>query len=87
MDELWSFVADKGNEQWVWLALDVETRETVGCHIGDRRSISQSPLVVITCRLLAVHTVLQRFLGVLSGGIAKQTTSSCRQGNGIDQLH
>ena len=21
MDELWSFVDDKGNEQWVWLAL------------------------------------------------------------------
>ncbi len=35
MDELWSFVNDKGNEQWVWLALDVETREIVGCHIGD----------------------------------------------------
>ena len=27
MDELWSFVDDKDNEQWVWLALDVVTRE------------------------------------------------------------
>ncbi|XGW00689.1 MAG: IS1 family transposase [Leptolyngbya sp. BL-A-14] len=36
MDELWSFVDDKGKEQWVWLALDVRTREIVGCHIGDR---------------------------------------------------
>jgi insertion element IS1 protein InsB len=27
MDELWSFVDDKGNEQWVWLALDVQTRD------------------------------------------------------------
>jgi IS1 family transposase len=26
----------KGNKQWVWLALDVMTREIVGCHIGDR---------------------------------------------------
>jgi insertion element IS1 protein InsB len=34
MDELGSFVDDKGNEQWVWLALDVETREIVGCYIG-----------------------------------------------------
>jgi len=31
MDELWSFVDDKGNKQWVWLALDVATREIVGC--------------------------------------------------------
>ena len=36
IDELWSFVDDKGNKQWVWLALDVQTREIVGCHIGDR---------------------------------------------------
>jgi IS1 family transposase len=36
LDELWSFVDDKGNEQWVWLAIDVETREIVGCYIGDR---------------------------------------------------
>ncbi|MEG4218926.1 IS1 family transposase [Microcoleus sp. Pol14C4] len=36
MDELWSFVDDKGNKQWVWLAQDVTTREIVGCYIGDR---------------------------------------------------
>ena len=40
MDELWSFVDDKGNKQWVWLALDVITREIVGCHIGDRSGAS-----------------------------------------------
>lgn len=40
MDELWSFVDDKGNKQWVWLALDVVTREIVGCHIGDRSADS-----------------------------------------------
>jgi len=36
MDELWSFVDDKDNEQWVWLALDTATREIVGCYVGDR---------------------------------------------------
>jgi len=40
MDELWSFVDNKGNKQWVWLALDVQTREIVGCHIGDRSADS-----------------------------------------------
>jgi IS1 family transposase len=40
MDELWSFVDDKGNKQWVWLALDVVTREIVGCQIGDRSADS-----------------------------------------------
>ena len=36
MDELWSFVDDKGNKQWVWLAMDADSREVIGCHIGDR---------------------------------------------------
>ncbi len=35
-DELWSFVGDKGNKQWVWLAMDRATREIVGCHVGAR---------------------------------------------------
>ena len=35
-DEAWSFVEDKGNKQWIWLAIDVTTREIVGVYIGDR---------------------------------------------------
>ena len=35
-DELWSFVDHKGNQQWVWLAQDVDTREIVGVYIGNR---------------------------------------------------
>ena len=31
-----SFVGNKSNKQWIWLALDVETHEIVGVHIGDR---------------------------------------------------
>jgi IS1 family transposase len=35
-DELWSFVDHKGNKQWVWLALDADTREIVGVDIDAR---------------------------------------------------
>jgi IS1 family transposase len=35
-DEMWSFVLHKGNKVWIWLALDVETREIVGVAFGDR---------------------------------------------------
>ena len=38
MDELWSFVDHKGNKQWVWLAIDADTREVIGCYIGGKRS-------------------------------------------------
>lgn len=40
MDELWSFVDHKGNKQWVWLAMDADTREIIGCHIGERSRAS-----------------------------------------------
>jgi insertion element IS1 protein InsB len=35
-DEAWSFVGNKGNKQWTWLAINRDTREIVGVHIGDR---------------------------------------------------
>jgi IS1 family transposase len=40
MDELWSLVNDKGHKQWVWVAIDADTREIIGCHIGDRSRAS-----------------------------------------------
>lgn len=58
MDELWSFVDDQGNKQWLWLALDVRTREIVGCHIGDRSKASawglwqSMPAVYRQCAML-----------------------------------
>jgi insertion element IS1 protein InsB len=33
---MWSFVGKKGNKQWIWLALDAQTKEVVGVHVGDR---------------------------------------------------
>jgi IS1 family transposase len=33
-DQLWSFLDNKGNKQWVWLALDANTREIMGVYIG-----------------------------------------------------
>jgi insertion element IS1 protein InsB len=44
LDELWSFVAVKTCKQWVWLALDTETREIVGVYIGNRSAESAQKL-------------------------------------------
>lgn len=32
---MWSFVSHKNNKQWIWLALDVKTRENVVVYVGD----------------------------------------------------
>ena len=33
---MWSFVGLKHNKQWIWLALDSDSREIVGMHVGSR---------------------------------------------------
>ena len=35
-DEMWSFCGNKKNKQWIWLALDRDTREIVGVYVGSR---------------------------------------------------
>lgn len=37
-DELWSYVQNKLQQQWVWLAINKATREIVGLHIGGRET-------------------------------------------------
>jgi IS1 family transposase len=44
MDELWSFVDNKGNKQWVWVAINADTREIIGCPIGERSRVSAMAL-------------------------------------------
>jgi IS1 family transposase len=33
---MWSFVGNKKNKQWVWLALDQASQEIVGVYVGTR---------------------------------------------------
>lgn len=33
---MWSFVGNKDNKLWIWLAIDLESREIVGLYIGSR---------------------------------------------------
>ena len=44
LDELWSFVGRKANQQWIWIALERQTRRIVGFAVGDRSAA--------TCRKL-----------------------------------
>ena len=35
-DEMSSFVHQKANKQWIWIAMDDETRQVLAFHVGDR---------------------------------------------------
>ena len=36
LDEMWSFVGNKRCKQWIWLAMDAESRAIVGVYVGSR---------------------------------------------------
>ena len=44
LDELWSFVGNKNQKRWLWIALNRRTRQVVAFVIGDRSAL--------TCRKL-----------------------------------
>jgi insertion element IS1 protein InsB len=54
LDEIWSFVRKKVNQQWVWFALCRKTRQIVAFVIGDRGEL--------TCRKLwcAIPAIYRR---------------------------
>lgn len=73
-DELWSFVDSKQNKQWVWLAMDRETREIIGVHIGDRSAfLSKTIMEFSTSYISTMRCLLYRFLGGLCLYFSKQT--------------
>ena len=43
-DERWSFVAQKANKQWVWIAMDKQPRQIIAFHVGDRSHESAKQL-------------------------------------------
>ena len=36
MTEMWSFVDSKKNEVYIWLAIDRNSGQIIGCFLGDR---------------------------------------------------
>ena len=43
-DELWSFVGHKGEQCWVWAALDADSRQVVALVAGDRSAATAQAL-------------------------------------------
>ena len=52
-DEQWSFVGKKAHQAWLWVALDVDTRQVIAMHIGSREDIEAKRLWLQQAPLLA----------------------------------
>ncbi|PSP29052.1 MAG: hypothetical protein BRC59_10140 [Cyanobacteria bacterium SW_4_48_29] len=64
LDELWSFVGCKENKQWLWLAMDVDTREIVGVYLGDRTVESLESTELNPDTFPDLKTAQRAFLGI-----------------------
>jgi len=45
VDEMWSYVRNKKNQQWLWLVMDSKTRQILAFHVGDRSKSSGEALM------------------------------------------
>lgn len=43
-DELWSFVQNKGNKQWIWLVIEKPSKQIIAVQIGDHSEASARKL-------------------------------------------
>jgi insertion element IS1 protein InsB len=43
-DEMSSFIQKKANKQWIWMAMDAQSRQVIAFHIGDRSRQSAKKL-------------------------------------------
>ncbi len=44
-DEMWSYVGNKKNQQWLWLVMHSKSRQIVAFHVGDRSKASGQALM------------------------------------------
>ncbi len=60
IDELWSFVGNKKNDQWLWIVMHAETRQILAFHVGNRTKASGEALMAkLPIDLKKKHTFIQ----------------------------
>ena len=87
-DEMWSFVGNKDNKQWIWLGIDASTKEIVVGYIGKRDQAgaqglwdSLPPVPESMCRKL------YRLLECLGHSFSSKKIQGSRKGDWSDKLY
>jgi len=91
-DEMWSFVTKKANKQWVWIAMDKQTRQIIAFHVGDRSHESAKQL---WANLPAVYREQATFYtdqyavytGIIPAAQHKAITKHARKTNHIERFN
>lgn len=91
-DEMCSFVGKRTNKQWIWMAVDMRTRQIMAFHVGDRRRKSAAQLwakVPGTYRVQATFSTdrYEVYTGVIPTAQQKAMTKLARKTNHIERFN
>jgi len=70
VDEMLSFVSEKANKQWIWIAMDRGSRQIIAFHVGDRSRVSAQALWKLIPQHYRKHAMFytdgwQAYVGVI----------------------
>ena len=82
MDELWSFVQNKAQECWLWIALCRRTRQIVGWTLGDRSLQSACDLRATLPKGYRGRATRSDFWEAYATAFPKHTHRGCGKGDG-----
>src|SRR5215467_10361313 len=91
-DEMWSFVAKKANKQWVWIAMDTQTRQIIAFHVGDRSHESAQQLwanlpAVYREQAMCYTDQYAVYTGIIPAAQHKAITKHARKTNHIERFN
>jgi insertion element IS1 protein InsB len=91
-DEMSSFVGKKAHKQWIWIAMDTQTRQVVAFHVGDRRRKSAEQLwanIPAAYREQAMFYTdrYQAYTGVIPATQHKAITKLARKTNHVERFN
>jgi IS1 family transposase len=91
-DELLSVVSNKNNKQWLWLAMDIKTRQVVAFYIGDRSKRSARKLWKAIPEVYKQKAVFYTdqyvgYLGIIPAAQHQAVSKQFRKTNHIERLN
>jgi len=91
-DEMWSFVQQKANKQWIWIAMEATTRQILAFHVGDRSRASAKALWAALPEVYRAQAIFptdqsDAYTGVIPTEQHKAMTKKARKTNHIERFN
>lgn len=83
-DELWSFVQNKANKQWIWLVIDKSSKQIIAAEIGDHSEDSAKKLYEQIPDAIKDNAVIYTDLWKAYGEVIPSAQHiTCEKGSGL----